>query len=98
MVSRTRSIIGRFSTLVRRSTSPTDDRTRDADAARPCAGVVMSTAVAGPATIIRQPSTRPRARLGICNVDNSLLVGLPAVLPLPGACDGSTPAVSLETH
>ena len=71
-------------TLVRRSTSPTDERTREADAATPWAGVVMSTAVAGPATIIRQPRTRPRARLGKCNADHSCLVGLPAFLPWPG--------------
>src|SRR5579862_5410345 len=64
MAERTRSIIGCAVTLVRRSTSPTDERTSEADAAAPWAGAVMSTAVAGPATIIRQPRTSPRARLG----------------------------------
>ena len=74
IVERTRSLVGWAITLVARSISPTDERTSEADAATPWVGVVMSTAVAGPATNIRQPSTMPRARLGKCNGDDSCLV------------------------
>src|ERR1700693_3659291 len=89
--SLTRSIIGRMVTLVRRSTSPMDERTREAEGATPCEGAVVSTAVAGPATIIRQPRTRPRARLGKCNVVHSCLRSGSRRLPRAGACGRPDP-------
>src|SRR6202140_3913724 len=75
IAERTRSIIGWVVTLARRSTSPTDERTSAADVGAPWVGVVMSTAVAGPATIMRQPRTSPRARLGTCKADHSCWSG-----------------------
>src|SRR5580700_11271696 len=81
IAERTRSITGCVVTLVRRSISPTDERTSEADAAAPWDGVVMSTAVAGPATNMRKPRTSPRARLGKCKADHSYLVGLRSSLP-----------------
>src|SRR5579863_6115539 len=71
-------------TLVRRSISPTDDRTWVTDATAPWGGVVMSTAVAGPATNMKQPRTSPRDRLGKCKADHSSVVGLRPSLPWPG--------------
>src|SRR5580704_8505173 len=81
IAERTRSINGCVVTLVRRSTSPTDDRTWATDATAAWVGVVMSTAVAGPATNMKQPRTSPRARLGKCKADHSSLVGLRPSLP-----------------
>src|SRR5580700_5610881 len=97
VAERTRSIIGCVVTLVRRSTSPIDDRTRDAVTTGACAGAVMSTAVAGPATNMRQPRTSPRARLGKCKADYSCLVGLRSLSPDRAWKAARPPAAPLET-